>query len=92
MSTEPNRTDQATTSRGHPTPLAIIPSAAGFPSAAGTTTVTVAQRRASDVAQGDVIALPEEVFVPVPARAGQRRTWVWHGKPSHLLDNPHRWR
>jgi len=58
----------------------------------GTATLTVAQRCASDVAQGDVIALPDEVFVPVPARAGPRRTWVWYSKPSHLLDNAHRWR
>ncbi len=31
------------------------------------------------------------MFVPVPARAGQRRTWVWRNRPSHLLDNAHRW-
>src|SRR5262249_57461542 len=64
--------------------------AAAPPPTAGT--VTVGQQRASDIAQGDVIALPDEVFVPVPARAGPRRTWVWHSKPSHLLDNAHRWR
>jgi hypothetical protein len=80
MSTQPARTDTTTPRHG------------GFPPAAGPATVTVAQRRASDVVQGDVIALPDEVFVPVPARAGQRRTWVWHSKPSHLLDNAHRWR
>ncbi len=39
-----------------------------------------------------MIALPDEVFVPVPARAGQRRTWIWQVKPSHRLDNAHRWR
>ena len=39
-----------------------------------------------------MIALPDEVFVPVPAHAGQRRTWIWQAKPSHRLDNAHRWR
>jgi hypothetical protein len=92
MSTEPSLTDQATTSRGHPTPLPTIGPTAGFPPTTATPIVTVAQRRTSDIAQGDVIALPDEVFVPVPARAGQRRTWVWRGKPSRLLDNAHRWR
>jgi hypothetical protein len=89
MTTEPSLTNQTTPLRRRK-PLATIAPAAGFPPTAGT--VTVGQRRASDIAQGDVIALPDEVFVPVPARAGPRRTWVWHSKPSHLLDNPHRWR
>jgi hypothetical protein len=80
MSTQPARTDTTTPRRD------------GFPPAVGAATVTVVQRRAGDVVQGDVIALPDEVFVPVPARAGPRRTWVWHSKPSHLLDNAHRWR
>ena len=86
---EPRPTEPATGSCSDPAPPATIPPAAGFPSVAGTATLTVAQRRASDVAQGDVIALPDEVFVPVPARAGQRRTWIWQAKPSHRLDNAH---
>ena len=86
---EPRLTERATGSRGDPAPPAPIPPTLGLPPAAGTATLTVAQRRASDVAQGDVIALPDEVFVPVPARAGPRRTWIWQAKPSHRLDNAH---
>ena len=89
---EPRPTERATGSRSDPAPPATIPPTLGAPPAAGTATPTVAQRRASDLAQGDVIALPDEVFVPVPARAGPRRTWIWQAKPSHRLDNAHRWR
>ena len=89
---QPRPTERTTGSRSAPAPPAPIPPTLGAPPAAGTATLTVAQRRASDVAQGDVIALPDEVFVPVPARAGPRRTWIWQVKPSHRLDNAHRWR
>jgi hypothetical protein len=48
--------------------------------------------RTTDIVSGDVIALPDDVFHPVPARAGGRRTWMWRAKPWRLLTNPHRWR
>jgi hypothetical protein len=54
--------------------------------------VTLVQRRATDIVCGDVIALPDEVFHPVPARLEGRRTWMWRAKPWQLLTNPHRWR
>jgi hypothetical protein len=58
----------------------------------GRATVTVAQRRATDIGSDDVIAIPDEVFIAVPARIGGRRTWVWRSKPSCQLPNAHRWR
>ncbi len=60
--------------------------------AVGTATVTVAQRRASDIVEGDAIALPDEVFFPVAARVDGRRTWTWRSKPTRLQTNAHRWR
>ena len=64
MSTEPARTG-ATTAAGGGTsiPVATAPPGGGLPPAAGTAAVTVAQRRVSDIGQGDVIALPDDVFV-----------------------------
>ncbi len=76
MSTEPARTG-ATTAAGGGTsiPVATAPPGGGLPPAAGTAAVTVAQRRVRDIGQGDVIALPDEVFVAAEVRDGERRTW-----------------
>jgi len=71
-------------------PATPAPVAARRPAAAAT--VTLVQRRATDIVCGEVIALPDDVFFPVPAREGGRRTWVWRSKPWRMLNNPHRWR
>jgi hypothetical protein len=60
--------------------------------AATPATVTVVHRRASDVVCGDVIALPDEVFFPIPALDGAHRTFAWQSRPFRSLRNPHRWR
>ncbi len=71
-------------------PATPAPVAGRRPTAAPT--VTIVQRRATDIVCGEVIALPDDVFFPVPARVGGRRTWVWRSKPWRMLNNPHRWR
>jgi hypothetical protein len=77
-----------------PTPGRPVPAApAGVTERAATpATVTVVHRRASDVVCGDVIALPDEVFFPIPARDGAHRTFAWQSRPFRSLRNPHRWR
>jgi hypothetical protein len=75
---------------GRPAPVPATHRSAAL--VAGPATVTVAQRRAADIGSDDAIAIPDEVFVPVPARIGGRRTWVWRSKPSWQLPNAHRWR
>ena len=93
MGTEPTRTGATTAAgAGTSTPVATAPPGGGLPPAAGTAAVTIAQRRVSDIGQGGVIALPDDVFVPVTARDGERRTWAWHSTPSRQLTNAHRWR
>ncbi len=92
MSMEPTRTNPTTAAGDRGTASAATAPATGFQAVVATATVSLAHRRGSDIVDGDVIALPDEVFVPVPARLGQRRTWVWRSKPSRLLDNAHRWR
>jgi len=91
MSTDPKTTDRPPArdgSAGAPT----APPSGGPRPAPPAATVTVAQRRATDIRSDDVIAIPDEVFVAVPARVGGRRTWMWRSKPSRLLANAHRWR
>jgi hypothetical protein len=90
-------TAQPTTNGGPPSgdtpgrvPAAIAP--VGDPPPATAATITLVQRRATDIVRGDVIALPDDVFHPVPARVDGCRTWMWRAKPGRLLTNPHRWR
>ncbi len=68
MSTEPATTIGAsTTGHGPAAPTATTAPGGGFEPTIRTAMVTVAHRRASDIAEGDVMALPDEVLVPVPA-------------------------
>jgi hypothetical protein len=89
MSTDPRTANSPGASGG---PVAAQATAAPVGSPVLGATVTIAHRRATDIRWGDTIAIPDEVFVPVPARVDGRRTWTWRGKPARLLANAHRWR
>jgi len=60
------------------------------PAAAGG--IVVAYRRAEQIAAGDVIILPELVYLPEPEFGAGRPRWIWRERRSARLSNAHAWR
>jgi hypothetical protein len=78
---------------GKPNPWTSPPApttAGGEPAPAPVAAVAIVQRRATDVRDGDVIGLPEEVFIA--DRVPGAGAWRWHAVRSARLPNAHRWR